>query len=159
MNMTKTYYSSKALTQDVLSHITEDERLEITRIFNQEAKSADRPADLGEKICAAGGNAIGNWLRSQGLPYTELIFDIATSLKVEKTVSPNDITSYGLSISEMDSRAFNRAVNADIAQSWRAPLQAYILHHEEEILKKVLIDTYQRMSPEQKIEVDSKSMK
>lgn len=152
--MATTYYSSTALAKDVLAQITEDERLEITRIFNQEAKAAENAPELAEKICSAGGHAIGNWLRSQGLPYTELIFDIATTLKIEKAVSPKDITSYGLSISEMDSRSFNKLVNAEIVQSWHAPLQAYILHHEEEILKKFLVDTYQRMSPEQKLEVD-----
>ncbi|WP_354328744.1 hypothetical protein [Undibacterium sp. GrIS 1.2] len=139
-----------------MSKITDDERLELSRIFNVEMKLPDKPEQLAEKICSSGGHAIGNWLRNQGLPYAELIFDVATSLKIENIVSPKNITSYGLSISEMDSRAYNNVVNSEIAKSWQIPLNAYIQHHEQEILKKFLMDTYQRMTPEQKREVDRK---
>ena len=82
--MAMTYYSTRAISRDALPSANADELLAMTQVFDAEARAAQSPEKLTATICAAGGHAVVNWIRSQGVPYTELLHDVAKSL----TTSP-----------------------------------------------------------------------
>jgi hypothetical protein len=103
--MSVVYYSSREVAQHVLPTAEPGELLALTRLFDESAKTPLEPSDITSKIMSAGGHAIGNWLRGQGVPYTELLYDTAKSVKCARTDSPDTLTSTGLSVSEMDARA------------------------------------------------------
>jgi uncharacterized protein YaaW (UPF0174 family) len=148
------YYSTQQLEQKVLSRATAEELLAVTRIFNPEASSAGTPKSLAATICGAGGSSMGNLLRSQGVPYTELLHDVAELLKVGTLQSLKIIRSSGLTVAEMDARVLNPIVANEVSSNCKGQLEAYVQHHEREVLNKFAQDAYQRMSAEQRLEVD-----
>ena len=152
--MTIVYYSTQQLEQEVLSGANSEELLAVTRIFSPEAKSAESPKALAATVCEAGGHTVGNWLRNQGVPYTELLHDVAELLKVGALQPLKTITSSGLTVAEMDARALNPVLAKDVASNCKWQLEAYVHHHEREVLNKFTQDAYQRMSAEQRLEVD-----
>jgi uncharacterized protein YaaW (UPF0174 family) len=153
--MATSYYSTRSISE-VLSRATADERLAMTKVFDADARVAQSPEELTDTICSAGGHAIANWLRSQGVPYTELLHDVAKTLKVEGVQARTEVTRTGSTVGEMDERALNSAIDAKVVSTWRWSLDEYIHRHEQEILKKFMADSYERMSPAQRAEVDRK---
>lgn len=151
-----TYYSTRAIALGVLPIASPDELLAMTQVFEPEARIAQSAERLTATICAAGGHAVGNWIRSQGVPYTELVHDVAKTLKVGGVQPLKALTMTGLTISEMDERALSALVDSSVVRTWHWPLDDYMLRHEHEILKKFMVDSYQRMSPTQRAEVDRK---
>lgn len=149
-----TSYSTHVVGHDVLPHATSEEMLALTRVFDENAEVAESPSKLAAMICSAGGNALGNWLRSQGVPYSEVLHDVAKTLKVAGVQPLNALTATGLSVAEMDGRVFNNTVNSGVAQSWHWPVDAYMQRLEQDILKKFMADSYQRMTPAQRAVVD-----
>lgn len=148
------YYSTQQLEQEVLNRANSEELLAITRIFSPDAKSAESPKTLARTICEAGGQSIANWIRSQGVPYTELLHDVAELLKVGALQPLKTITPNGLTVAEMDARALNPVLTNEVANNCKWQLEAYVHHHEREILNKFTQDAYQRMSAEHRLEVD-----
>ena len=154
--MTKSYYSTSAIADEVLPHASDDELLALTRVFEETATSPKAPKALAAQMCTAGGHSVVNWIRSQGVPYSELLFDVATTLKVPDLQPLNKLTSNGLSIAEMDERALEPAISAEVSRTWHWPLDTYMLHHEQAIVRKFIGDSYERMTPEQKAQIDKK---
>lgn len=152
--MSIVYYSTQQLEQEVLNRANSEELLAITRIFNPDAKSAETPKTLARTICETGGQSIANWIRSQGVPYTELLHDVAELLKVSALQPLKTITPNGLTVAEMDARALNPVMANEVASNCKWQLEAYVHHHEREVLNKFTQDAYQRMSAEQRLEVD-----
>jgi hypothetical protein len=114
--MTELQFSTRVVAEQVLSLANNDELLALTCVFDSKATSAVGAAELASKISAAGGHTVSNWLRSQGVPYTEVLHDVAKTLKAE--VEPlNAITSSGLTIAEMDRRESDPIVSADVTRS------------------------------------------
>lgn len=155
-SMTITYYSTRNTSCQVLPLATPEELLAMTRVFDAEARAARSPEKLTADICAAGGHAIGNWIRSQGVAYIELLHDVAGMLKVQGVQPLKAITATGLTVGEMDERALSDAIDATVVSTWRWSLDEYMRRHEQEILKKFIADSYERMSPAQRAEVDQK---
>lgn len=154
--MVTPYYSTSDLGQNVLSRASNDELLALTRIFNEKAQVPKSSKDLTAEICMAGGHAVANWLRSQGVAYSELLHDVASMLKVDGVEPLDEVTASGLSVADMDKRAFSAAVTANVTRTWHCPLDNYMLHHEQAIVRKFMADSYQRMTPAQRAEVDRK---
>lgn len=149
------YYSTQQLEQEVLSHASSDELLALTRIFSPDATSAQNPKVLAGTICEAGGHKIGNLLRGgQGVPYIELLHDVAELLKVGGLQSLRTITSNGLTTAEMDARALNPVLIKEVASNCKRQIEAFVHSHEREVLSKFTQDAYQRMSAKQRLEVD-----
>jgi uncharacterized protein YaaW (UPF0174 family) len=144
------------MVQQVLNHADQDELLTIAKIFNPEAKSPSSPNEIGEKICEAGGHVIGNWLRSQGVPYTQFLSDVAKFIKIDTAQSLNAISPNGLKLAEMDARALNPTLNSDVSSNCKWQVDDFIVRQEQEILKKFTENIYQHITPEQKIEVDKR---
>lgn len=154
--MATTYFSTLVISRDVLPLGTPEELLALTRVFDEDARVPQSPEELAANVCAAGGHAIGNWLRGQGVPYTELLHDAVETLKVEFNQPLSSLTHTGLTISEMDERALNSVVAPSVVLTWHLALNDYMRRHEREILKKLIVDSYQRMSPAQRAEVNRK---
>src|SRR5664280_1808646 len=154
--MTKPQFSTRVVAEQVLSLATNDELLTLTRVFDSKATSEVGAVELTSKISAAGGHAVSNWLRSHGVPYTEVLHDVAKTLKVAEVEPLDAITSSGLTIAEMERRESDPIVSADVMRSWRPHISAYVLRREQSVLRKFMTDTYERMSPSQKADVDRK---
>lgn len=148
------YYSTHELERQVLGHASQDERLAITQIYTPLAKSALSSKELTSSICEGGGHAVGNWLRSQGVPYSELLHDVAEMLKVDDLQSLKAITSTGLTAAEMDARALNPVLASDAASNCKWQVESYVQRHEQAVLRKFAEDAYRQMSDKQRIQVD-----
>lgn len=152
--MSNPFYTTTHFGLDPLTRATAEELLAVTQIFSPDAKAPKSPNELIAAICSAGGYSIGNWLRNQGISYSELLHDVAAALKI-KTIRPlKTILQTGLTIAEMDARALNKGVNSIVSNSWIPELASYCLHHESEILTQFTLDTYNRLTREQRAEVD-----
>lgn len=152
--MAVVYYSTQELERHVLIHASSDELLTITQIYAPSVKSALSLKDLTSSICEGGGHTVGNWLRSQGVPYSELLHDVAEILKVDGLQPLKAITSTGLTAAEMDARALNPVLSPDAASNCKWQVEAYVEHHERAVLKKFAEAAYRQMSDEQRIQVD-----
>jgi len=150
------YYSSTALKDQVLSHASEDELLQLTRLFQKDAVKPMTPAAIRDEICRNAGHAIANWTRGEGVPYTEALHDVAKSLKVSDVSNLGEMTSEGVSLAEMDARLLLKKVDSVIAARWRLNVAKEVLAVEKAVLAKFMADAYARMTPEQKAEVDKK---
>lgn len=157
--MSYPFYSSYLLQQDVLKKAAPEELLTITRIFNEKAETPLTLNHLADEILKAGGNSIANKLRGHGVPYAELLFDTAKTLKIDDSQSLNSLTSTGVSVDEMDRRIFNPVVSSDVTATWKSALEAYLVRKEKEIISKFIEDAYSRMSPEQRQDIDSQVQK
>lgn len=154
MQMSVVYYSSRDVAQHVLPAAEPDELFALTRLFDESATTALAPPEIASRIMSAGGHAIGNWIRGQGVPYTQLLFDTAKSVKCPGTETATSPDTLGLTVSEMDARVLDARVNSDVSQTWRGPIEEYVHRQEQELLKKIVVDTYERMSAQQRVEVD-----
>lgn len=152
--MSVIHYSSRDVAEHVLPAAGSDELLALTQLFDESATAPLAPSELAQKIMSAGGHVVGNGLRGQGVPYTTLLYDTAKSVKCPEVEPPNTLTSTGLTIAEMDERALDARVNSGVSQSWQVPIEKYVDRQEQELLKKIMLDTYDRMSDQQKAEVD-----
>lgn len=97
---------------------------------------------------------VSNWFRNQGIPYSELLYDVAGHLKISAIEPLDKLTTSGLTIAEMDKRAMQGIVSPDVSRSWREPLNRYILGLEQEILKKFMSDSYGNMSAAERMRID-----
>ena len=152
--MTNQFYTTSIFGIKPLKRATTDELLAITQIFSAEAKQPKSAEELMAAICSAGGHSIGNWLRSQGVPYSELLHDVSQALNIKTTQPLNAILQTGLTIAEMDSRALNKKVETAVSRSWLPELDAYCVHQEGEIISQFTLDTYKRLTEEQREQVD-----
>ena len=126
-------YSSRALVIDVLDHATFGERLALAKIYNEQRTELLTSEKLADAILRAGGNTLANTLRGHGIPYTELLSDVAKSLKI-KHIPHDTLTASGLTISEMDARALNQVIEKYVSNAWKIQIDAYILQQENLIV-------------------------
>jgi uncharacterized protein YaaW (UPF0174 family) len=154
--MANAIYSTTRIGLEPLKKAAPDELLAITQLFVAEAKSPKLPEELMASICSAGGHSVANWLRSQGVPYSEVLHDVAKALKVADIHPLANILETGLTITEMDTRALNDSVSAQVSRSWLPLLNSYCLELERKIISQFTLDTYNRLTPEQRAEVDTR---
>ena len=84
--MPKNFISNYELRKLLLS-ATVDERLALTRIFDQDSKNPYGTITLQEKISEEGGHGITNWWRGQGTGYLDILDDIANELEIKNIPS------------------------------------------------------------------------
>ena len=150
------YYSSTALDHQVLALANDDELLQLSRLFKKDVVKPMVPAILRDEICRNGGHGLANWVRGEGVAYTEVLHDVAAALKVDCPSSLATITSEGVSLAEMDVRLLLTQVDHLIASRWRVHVLKDIHAVEKAVLAKFMADAYAQMTPEQKAEVDKK---
>lgn len=152
--MATAFYTTAHFGHDPLKRATPQELLAITQIFAPDIKVPKSPEELLATMCSAGGHSVGNWLRNQGVPYSELLHDVAATLKIQSIQPLKSILQTGLTIAEMDARVLNKNVSPLVANSWIPELNSYCLHHENQIVSQFTLDTYNRLTQEQRAEVD-----
>lgn len=152
--MANATYSTTQFGVEPLRKAAPDELLAITRLFSDELKNSKSPEDLMESLCSAGGHSVANWLRSQGVPYSEVLYDVAKALKIADIQPLTRILQTGLTIAEMDARVLDDRVSAQVSRSWVPLLTSYCLELEHKIVSQFSQDTYNRLAPEQRAEVD-----
>jgi uncharacterized protein YaaW (UPF0174 family) len=150
--MMTSYYSLRMLS-GLLENASDEDKLALTRVFDESAATAYPHGKLVTEISEAGGHSVVNVLRGEGVSYCEILHDIAESLKVKDVESLNELTATGLTIQEMD-RRINKVGNVDVVWSWRNRIDAYVARHEQAIANCFFADCYKRMSAEQRIEID-----
>lgn len=138
----------------LLHAASEEERGVLTRVIHPQASNHLNTLRLQEAVCGAGGNRFANLIRSGGVGYLEIVSDVGALLKI-----PNQISIFkpsvqgGVSLFRMD---WDRAVQVkqvDIARCAQE-VREYIELTEKAIIEKVMADTYEKMSLQDKILFD-----
>jgi uncharacterized protein YaaW (UPF0174 family) len=130
--------------------------MQLTKLFHKDASSVRSVSELMDDVCKNGGHAIANWSRGEGVPYSELLYDVAKKLKVSGLREWSEVTHEGLTIAEMDQRWSLGQVDQANAARWKAELKKYVVATERGILGTFMADAYARMTPQQKAEIDKK---
>ncbi|RYH29326.1 MAG: hypothetical protein EON54_22600, partial [Alcaligenaceae bacterium] len=140
----------------MLSRSSEDEILQLTRLSQKDAHKPMTPAAVRDEIRRNAGHAIANFTRGEGVPYTEVLLDVANALKVSNVSTLGAITSKGVTLAEMDARLLLKQMDSLIAARWRLNVAKDVFAVEKAVLAKFMADAYALMTPEQKSEVDKK---
>jgi len=91
--MPKKFISNYELRK-LLLLATDDEKLALTRVFDQDSKSPYGAITLQEKICKEGGHGFTNFWRGQGTGYLDILDDVANELELENIPSYNSSVKY-----------------------------------------------------------------
>jgi hypothetical protein len=152
--MAETKYLSDLFLRELLVKASNDERLALTRILKESTASAIDGEKLQIEICEFAGNSIFNLLRGHGIPYSEILFDAATSLKIETAMSRNANIHGGISIASLDD--IKRYISIETDDLRLNCINYYIDQLERQILAKLTIIAYGQATPEQRANVDAR---
>ena len=79
----KEKFLSNIQLKKLLSEATEDERLAITKILDNNANRALSSEKLQNKICREGGHGLVNFFRNQGTGYLDILDDVVSELDIK----------------------------------------------------------------------------
>ena len=132
-----------------------EEHLALTKSLSENAVRPLSPEKLQEQICLSAGYSVFNALRGEGVAYSQLLFDAAETLKVEKLKSRYGKFYKELSFSELDRlKSENTKEIPDNIR--RIAVEAYVDDLERKLLAKLMSVAYESATPEQRVAVDAK---
>jgi len=146
--MPKNFISNSELRK-LLSKATDDERLALTKILDENQANPFQSDKLQEKICLCGGHGVANWFRGSGTGYLDIIDDVAGALGI------HDRSNYQLEVKYYDEIPYIKGENQDGTSSSKTQkydrLEAtklgndYAIEHERKIIIKVMENAYKKM--------------
>lgn len=149
-------FLSNGVLLDLMEMASDEERLTLTKILDPSATKPLNGASLQQKICAAGGHGVANWVRGQGTGYIDILDDVINGLKVQDVPTyRGDKVFSGLSlwqIDEVDSIRINK-------RDREACLKLGVAHvetAENKVLIDLLESAYKNMSSEQRTAFDAR---
>ncbi len=148
-NMPNRFLSNINL-RNLLLNATRKERLQLTQILDNTRTSPYGYVTLQREICECGGHSVTNFFRGQGTGYIDIVDDVANKLKI-KGLTPyysSDINK--ITLSKIDEKK-------NLALPWyeaKKRGEAYLREAEDKILIKILEQTYENMSPSERLEFD-----
>lgn len=149
-------FLSNGVLLDLMERATSGERLALTTILDQSASTPLSGAMLQQKICAAGGHGVANWLRGQGTGYIDMLDDVIDSLKVEGVPAYRGNKVFnGMSLWQIDEVESIRINKCDLQGCLKLGI-SYVEMAENKILIKLLETAYKNMSPEQRAAFDAR---
>lgn len=140
----------------LLAGATELERLDLTRLLREDASRALDADTLASEIRLCAGHGVMNWLKNDGVPYSEVLYDAAQTLKVDHPQSRYNKVYLGLSINDLESMTPSDAVKP-VPKDVRAnETNKYVDKLERQILAKLMQVAYENATPEKKSEIERK---
>ena len=76
-------YLSNGVLRELLSHASEDEKLTLTKLLDENQNISYSHERLQEEICLCGGHGVANIVRGQGTGYLDILDDIVEKLKIK----------------------------------------------------------------------------
>ena len=144
-----TKFISNQVLRVLLTDATEDERLSLTKILDQNQKDSFGTIKLQKEICEMGGHGIVNVFRGQGTGYLDIIDEVAGELKIKGLPSYNFGVKY---FEEIENLKFSR----EIAKQKGIE---YTENAEEKIILRVLELVYDKLDDNDKEEFDKQISK
>lgn len=149
-------FLSNGVLLGLMERASNDERLTLTKILNPSEKDPLSGAQLQQKICAAGGHRVANWIRGQGTGYIDILDDVIDSLKVEGVPAYRGGKVFnGLSLWQIDEVDSVRINKRDTEECLKLGV-AYVEMAENKVLIKLIESAYQNMSSEQRAAFDAR---
>ena len=143
------------MLHDTLSFASPEERLAVTRILHEGAKEPLAAAPLRKEISLCAGHGIFNFLRGDGVSYSELLYDAAGHLKVEEVVPRHQRIHGDLRLAELDRFSLKDAFALNV--TLRVGLvDDYVSGLERKILSQLMQAAYEKATPQQRAEIDAK---
>lgn len=141
--MPNKFLSNKVL-REILKNATDDEKLSLTKILNENRKKAYGYKKLQEEICEAGGHSFVNVWRGQGTGYLDIVDDVADELQIKSRPSYSSEVCY---YDEIGSLKFSK-------KKAKKKGVKYAEKYEEKIILKLLEIVYEDLSAEDKKSFD-----
>lgn len=152
-------YLSNGMLQEILNRAEQEERDALSKVLHDGSTRSLSPITLQIQICAAGGNAVANYIRGgEGISYAELLFDAAKHLKIEGITSVYSRRHSDLCLDALDRLSSNDAKS--VSPDRRLELvDAYVNEMERKLLAKLMAVAYENATPAQRAAVDAEIAK
>lgn len=153
--MPKKFLSNRVLL-GLLERASDDERLTLTKILDPLTNAPLNGVLLQQRICAAGGHGVANWLRGQGTGYIDMLDDVVDSLKVGGVPSYRGERVFdGLSLWQIDEVESIRINKRDTEKCLKLGI-AHVEMAENKVLIQLLESAYKNMSQSQRLAFDAR---
>ncbi len=140
-------FLSNGVLRDLLSKVTPEERLDLTKIISPESKKPYDHLKLQREICRTGGHSVINFFRGQGTSYLDMVDDVVDKLKIDGLPSYHEEKSPIYKFDDISSLAYpeSKCIQLGVDYAEKA---------EEKIILKILEISYKNMSPDERKNFD-----
>ena len=144
-------YLSNGVLRELLFHATDDEMLSLTKLLDKNQSVTYSHEKLQEEICLYGGHSVANFFRRQGTSYLDILDDIVKKLEIKNLTTYYGAQGEELSLCYVDEVSLiklpkEKAIKKGIE---------YAKEAEEKIILKLLEQTYEKMTPSERLEFDN----
>ncbi len=145
-------YLSNGVLRGVIAQATNDERLSLTKLLDENQTVSYSYDKLQEEICLCGGHGTANFFRGQGTSYLDILDDIIKELEIKGLTPYFGAQNDNLSLCFIDDISIIKQPRIEsIEKGIKFAKEA-----EEKIILKLLEHSYEKMTQHERVEFDKK---